>query len=908
MTDTASYIARMTAAFNAPKIREERIWGPPGTGKTTTLSRLILDAVKHYGSDNVLVASFTKAAAVELVGRNLPVDAEQVGTLHAICYRALGMPTIAETRMAEWNEAHPTLTMTASASGNDDPSWDASSRTDTDRMMASYQTQRSRMIDAEAMKYESGAAFGQSDFDDFVARWEDFKNQNGYLDFCMDEKTEVLTQRGWLNGFDISEGDNVRSIDPLSGATSWQSVESVYRRVGDAAMMAMSNQVVDALVTPSHRWLVSHSGSLTWKTTDQLSWLDRIPRAAPPCDRPTESPYPDAFVELVAWWFTEGSTTATRREGQIGQSHRVNPCHTERIRQCLYTLYGDHGNRRMGRPRKYGGHCASNRPQWNVYVSDKRGMTLFLLSGQVVAELDSVGEDKVPSVDFLSALTLDQLNLFIDTALDADGHRGSGATTFEQKDARRTEAMAFACILAGQAITYHERRGGKNHGQTSITLNSNPLSCVPQRRLISYHGLIWCPTVAKHHNFLARRNGRVYYTGNTDMLAVAHRDFDTAPGDPSIMFLDEAQDLAPLELALARKWARSMDKIVICGDDDQALYSFKGADPQSIFGEKPHSETVLAQSYRVPRAVHALANVWIKKLSWRVEKEYRPRDADGFVEKMWNADYGDPGRAVRRAKELVAEGKTVMFLASCSYMLRSTCAALKDAGVPFHNPMKVRRGDWNPLAIGSAGRKTAVDRVVAYLAIRPDARALASDARVWDADEFRLWATQINGKDLFRHGAKKLIASKDFALPPDDAGRIAAIGNLLRPEAAELSDREHFGNALEGNLDWLYARLAGEQGQRMRYPVKIAKELGPRSLLEKPKVIVGTGHSVKGGECDVAFIIPDISYAGYEEWRHSGPRQDSVRRLFYVMATRAREGVYLLGNSTQQYCPMWAAL
>lgn len=52
---------------------EYRIFGPPGTGKTTYLSQQIIKAVKKYGSRRVMVASFTKTAAEELVSRDLPL-------------------------------------------------------------------------------------------------------------------------------------------------------------------------------------------------------------------------------------------------------------------------------------------------------------------------------------------------------------------------------------------------------------------------------------------------------------------------------------------------------------------------------------------------------------------------------------------------------------------------------------------------------------------------------------------------------------------------------------------------------------------------------------------------------------------------------------------------------------------
>ena len=75
--------------------REQWVLGPPGTGKTTFLSRTIASLVEKRGSDAVTVCSFSKAAATELVARDLPIEDSHVGTLHALCYRALSRPTIA---------------------------------------------------------------------------------------------------------------------------------------------------------------------------------------------------------------------------------------------------------------------------------------------------------------------------------------------------------------------------------------------------------------------------------------------------------------------------------------------------------------------------------------------------------------------------------------------------------------------------------------------------------------------------------------------------------------------------------------------------------------------------------------------------------------------------------------------
>ena len=92
---------------------EYRIFGPPGTGKTTNLARQIRRAVDRYGPASVLVTSFSRAAAAELTGRDLPINPDRIGTLHSHCYHALGAPVIAESCVEEWNRENPRLGLTS---------------------------------------------------------------------------------------------------------------------------------------------------------------------------------------------------------------------------------------------------------------------------------------------------------------------------------------------------------------------------------------------------------------------------------------------------------------------------------------------------------------------------------------------------------------------------------------------------------------------------------------------------------------------------------------------------------------------------------------------------------------------------------------------------------------------------
>jgi superfamily I DNA/RNA helicase len=78
----------------------------------------------------------------------------------------------------------------------------------------------------------------------------------------------------------------------------------------------------------------------------------------------------------------------------------------------------------------------------------------------------------------------------------------------------------------------------------------------------------------------------------------------------------------------------------------------------------------------------------------------------------------------------------------------------------------------------------------------------------------------------------------------------------------------------------------------------VAEAHGAETLTKTPQIIAGTIHSVKGGEADVVYLFPDLSYAGMTEWIGNGTA--AVRRLFYVGMTRSRESLILCQRASSR--------
>lgn len=374
------------------------------------------------------------------------------------------------------------------------------------------------------------------------------------------------------------------------------------------------------------------------------------------------------------------------------------------------------------------------------------------------------------------------------------------------------------------------------------------------------------------------------YIDFTGMIEHALEEIAVAPGDPAVFVVDEAQDCSVLELDLVRAWGRNAEYTVLAGDGDQAIYGWRGASARAFLGTDIPEENnyKLTLSYRVPRAVHKVADRWIQTASYRYAVDYEPRDFEGEVSRCRGSS-----RAIEPVYESVlkdlAEGKSVMVLGSCGYMLRSLQAILRREGVLFHNPFRPTHGGWNPLRGG-------VGRLIAFL--RPDAKLFPDmPRRMWTWEEAAAWTDVLRAKDALRPSGKAYIKTMG-----DD-------GRTMRNTISDGDGRAVFGehwdtlrHAFEGGgdpLKWYRDRLLASKAGMMDYALAIAEKHGRSALLKEPRLVIGTMHSVKGGQADVVYLFPDLSPSGMREWAGGGESRDSLIRTFYVGMTRSREKLVL---------------
>jgi superfamily I DNA/RNA helicase len=343
-------------------------------------------------------------------------------------------------------------------------------------------------------------------------------------------------------------------------------------------------------------------------------------------------------------------------------------------------------------------------------------------------------------------------------------------------------------------------------------------------------------------------NGLLDYT---DMLGqfVA----ESAPPRLDVLFVDEAQDLSKLQVTVVDLLARHARRVVVAGDDDQAIYEWAGADAETLV-TMAGDVHVLGQSYRCPRVVQEAGLKVILPVTARRPKQWAPRDGPGEVARLPTFEevpLGDDWQG--------GDVQPILVLARNEFVLREAVEPeLRLRGVLYE-----RDGH---LSVSP----TVLAAVIAWEALRAGARVGVREAR-------RAYGLMTSGRGVAR-GHKALPAFED-----DDT--------------VSLEDLQKSGGLLTSAI-WHEAldRLPAEE---MSYVLACLRS-GEKLRHPRPRVSISTVHGSKGGEARHVVVFREMARRTWDEMRST---PDPERRVWYVAVTRARERLTVVGGRTRMECP-----
>lgn len=410
---------------------------------------------------------------------------------------------------------------------------------------------------------------------------------------CVPLNTDILTVTGWRAYDQVKVGDQVLTLNHETGLSEWQPVLAMHVYPGGVPhkMIEMEGPRFSAETTLGHRWpVVRRNGDRVFRTSAELAQNDRIPTAAYCADLPAEAKWSDAVVELVAWYWGEG-TSGGLSSTSLSQSYRANPHKCERIRSVLLDLFGP----RCGAfPRL--GRMDDPVPRWREERIQDRGMLIFRLNATAAQHVllhVSPGRSPVPTYEFIRDLTAAQLALFIDTMMAADN---CGPTRLGQKSKASADAFSFAVLLSGRAVSFQVRekvdpRPGWPDSVAHIVRIKDRRYVKPAEN--AAHGRstfrevertegVWCPTTS-NGTWLARRgHGTAYFTGNSQSNVRTGRRGESIISAATSFPIQEAQEVFADALAEENRRAVAVMKACFGRERQSFLVTWDGRRAQAV--------------------------------------------------------------------------------------------------------------------------------------------------------------------------------------------------------------------------------------------------------------------------------------------------------------------------------------
>ena len=323
----------------------------------------------------------------------------------------------------------------------------------------------------------------------------------------------------------------------------------------------------------------------------------------------------------------------------------------------------------------------------------------------------------------------------------------------------------------------------------------------------------------------------------TDLLDEFIRQPDRYCPEFDLIFLDEAQDLSPLQWDIAHILDAKSKRMYAAGDDDQAIYRWAGADVDHFINLPGGSET-LSQSYRIPAEVHKIAENTVRRINRRFPKRYQPREERGQVQR------------INTINSLDMTSGSWLILAQAGYHLNPVAADLKSNGYLFNY-----RGH------RSIGEKLS-DAVNGWEQLRKGREVTGDVAK-------KIYGFMSLGTRIHR-GYKKL--------PGVDDSDLLSMQQLV----------DNHGLLATSNMIWSEAMDKLPETDRAYITALLRRG---EKFNAAPRITASTIHGAKGGEADNVVLFTDLSPAADNEMRIN---PDDMHRVFYVGATRARQTLYIV--------------
>lgn len=428
-----------------------------------------------------------------------------------------------------------------------------------------------------------------------------------------------------------------------------------------------------------------------------------------------------------------------------------------------------------------------------------------------------------------------------------------------------------------------------------------------------------------------------------DMLMLVHRLFTEHPDvleryrdTYRYLLIDEYQDTNAAQFTIVKQLAGERRNLCVVGDDDQSIYSWRGADISNILGfpeQFPGAKVVkLEQNYRSTARILNAANAVIGLNEKRHEKRLWSDLGEGEPVRVVTLENGEAeaefiGNMILQLKEQQPElsFRDFAVLYRSNHLSRQLEQTLRRQGVPYRlvggqeffkrreikdavaylkllvNP----RDDQSLLRILGTPPRGLAQKAVDALKLHRKTKHRAMFELLGE-EEFRKELTPKAAEAAAEFAAVCTKYRKEFEEPGNLAGKITAFLREIGYSDGLQRIYKDLKDAMKRreNLDEFINAIA-QYETRQAEPATLLAYLENLALLEEndrveedspdaDAVTLTTVHASKGLEFPVVFVIAmERNIFPHERALEEGSADEELR-LFYVAITRARRQLYLL--------------
>lgn len=354
------------------------------------------------------------------------------------------------------------------------------------------------------------------------------------VDCCFDDKTEILTNKGWKKYNTISKSDKVFSLNPETGIANYENIDFIYINKNYDGIMYNVDNKINFLITPEHKLLThKHNHTKKWELTKINDLVDsNIERFYMKQDckwkgfnkkyikiKGKEKKNINKFttlkfnmndwLEFLGWFISEGSLYYDESKYSYG----INICQTKRkgrkeIEKILKKLNIDFYY--SGDSYKFNNKIIATHLLSNCYL-DKDNKKCW--------------NKKVP--EYVKILTPNQIKCFLLSYCKGDGtFNKDNSKTYYTTSKQLADDIQELILKTGNksSLRTTNNEGFKDYNHLPLYRiqefkETGRTVCVYNKNIkkIKYKGIIWCVETNPHHTIFVRRNGKVYWSGNTIM-------------------------------------------------------------------------------------------------------------------------------------------------------------------------------------------------------------------------------------------------------------------------------------------------------------------------------------------------------------------------------------------------------